>query len=615
MQQMTAQEKQSTEPASGYLIKTIAIMPLLVLPVLVHLRHFGFIAPNEEPKWLLIFILITVVSLIFGWQVWKQKSTYARPGVAGWLLIAFLIWLGIGVSFGPNWVEGLIRFDFWFSCALIWLISLYATRELPDYQHWLSWSVIATAVGFSIHYAWNYFDNFSVPGFTGEVTFSPIGHINFTGDALIILLPMLAFIAITYSKQLPILLLSLFSITSITLVLLIASSRGSLGGLILGLAATALIGGRHLIAGGWQRYAKWLAAIGVLVVVLNTLYSALPSHFRELGRLSDTAHALLSAPPMQLTPHAIQPPQAEMWASLQPFLTTRTPILASSWAMVLDRPWTGHGTGSFTYIYPAYSNHFPDFRDPFSTPELFIDNPHNIVFQLMCDNGIPATLAFMGLLLWFWWRCLIRLWQVGDAISATAFSALTAVLFDSMFNHIFVNPVSMYLFALLGGFWYAHHVKADSTHHAITLPDLLSRSVAIVVPAAVVLLLIWPGRWLISQWHHTHAMHHLNQPALMEQRLLKAYQADPYNPRPIFDLSQLYLRQKKADQALPLLQRLNRIQPYCAPARNLLGIAYAYHREPQKAYNSFIRSLQVIPDYALARKNLLQMQKSMVRPH
>jgi len=430
--------------------------PLLLFPWMVNLRFFPFVAPNEEPKWAILVLCGVWIGLSAAWICWRRsdamKGALSLPGA---LLLLFFLLLGIGIFVAPNMVEGVIRYAFWLVCASVWLLSVWATRQGKGWMDALSWSVSVGMFLFSLRYWWSYVLDYGKPGYNVSVLFSPIGHVNFTGDALVILLPVLTWLLAVRAE--PVLkILNWFSVATVAAVLLVASSRGALGGMAFGLMVLSPFLWRY--GKGWiiRLREKTLPLtpliwVGTALLTAFMVYQSLPYHYRELARVSGTLQATFEA--KALTEGMEQPPFASFWRSLHSVLGPRTPMYASATAMALDAPWLGQGTGNFAWVYPGYSNRFPDFRDPLSNARTFTTNPHNFVLQLATQNGIPATLIFLGLLALFWYLLLRRLWDVWSGWNAAGVVAISAAIFDAMFNHVFFNPASMFVFALLGGCW------------------------------------------------------------------------------------------------------------------------------------------------------------------
>ncbi len=588
----------------------LGFAPLLALPLLLNVRVFPFVAPNEEPKWALLTLCGLWMGLAGAWALWRAERVRLRLTWPGAALLVFFAILFTGVQIAPNPIEGLIRFAFWLTAAAVWLAAIGLWRRRPAWREGFCWSLTVGAFAFSLRYWWSYVMDYGKPGYNVSVLFSPIGHVNFTGDVLVMLMPALIWLLMARSH--PVMrVLNWVSAFTVGVVLLVAASRGALGGLALGAMMLAVFAFRHrralLERARADRAAlAWLGSALAAAVIVNQM---LPYHYRELVRVSGTVEAALSEHAGELTPGALQPPFASFWARMYPVLTARTPMYASATAMALDSPWLGKGTGNFYIVYPNWSNRFPDFRDPLSSDRTFTTNPHNIVLQIATQNGIPATLIFLGLLLTFWWRLARALWRQWDGWLAAGAAGLTAAVFDAMFNHVFFNPASMFVFALLGGAWWA----ALAPMRAVVERPLPARAAAIVVAAAAIALAVWPLRWVASEWHVGQAMAHARQPSVAAAEYQRAYALDPWNFRAVFGVATAAYQARRFDDAVRYLEEFQRIYPYNPPALNLLGAARMMKGDLDGAEAAFREGLRILPGFKMAEQNLRNLQMLRAR--
>jgi len=576
---------------------------------MVNVRVFPFVAPNEEPKWLVLVICALWMGLAAAWLWFKRTSLLhiEKPSLVSLLLMAFTTILAIGVFIGPNMTEGMIRFAFWFFCILIMLTASWASRHEASWMNALTWALSIGSFVFSMRYWWSYILDFGTPGYNIHVLFSPIGHVNFTGDVLIMLLP--ALIWMLGSKSNPTLrVINWFSVTTIVTILLVASSRGALGGLLLALIVLIILSIKHYRV--WAQLENKKQYILPITLITSTflasylVYSALPFHYRDLARLSATAGQTVTGEgKIELTPHVIQPPLANMWSELSPLLGARTSIFAATTAMALETPLLGQGTGNYAWVYPNFSNRYPDFRDPLSSVSTFTTNPHNVALQIASQNGIPAMLIFMGLLLFFWYRLISCLYKTWNGWYAAGVVAITAVIFDAMFNHVFFNPASMFVFALLAGTWWGSLPAVQKT--TLSVNPRMAASFAII---SIVLLSIWPLRWAISEWHTGQAMAYMKYPSYEAAYYQKAYAWDKENFRAVFGMGQVAYKQKKYAKSAEYFEAFKTFYPYNPPALNMLGAAYMSNAQYSKAEIAFKDALTIYPGFEMVEQNLKRTQ-------
>lgn len=590
-------------------------VPLLLFPLMINLRVFPFVAPNEEPKWGVLVLCGLLMAIAAGVLWWRRREPLQlRISVPAVLLSLFYLILATGIFIGTNKVEGSIRFTFWLAALAVWLTAAMATRLQIRWPAMLAWSLSIGSLVFSLRYWWSYVLDYGRPGYNVSVLFSPIGHVNFTGDVLVVLLPALIWLLAVRTE--PIMkVINWFSVATILTVLLVASSRGALGGLVIGmllLLPVLLKNGRQWLGSLRERRYRLSPVIWVGSALLASVivYNMLPYHYRELARVSGTLQASFESG--EVSKDAEQPPFASFWHTLSPLLGARTPMYASATAMALDAPFLGHGTGNFAWIYPGYSNRFPDFRDPLSNDRTFTTNPHNVVLQLATQNGFPAAILFLALLGLFLVRLLRSLWQQWDGWTATGVVAIAAALFDAMFNHVFFNPASMFVFALLGGSWWGYVVvKREGSDRAVTIASSFHRPAAVVLILSAVLLSIWPARWLVSEWYVGQAMRSMKLPARAAGYYEKAYSWNTYNFRVLFGMGQMAYQQKHYADAIRHLQTFETIYPYNPPALNMLGAAYIMSGQYQQAEAALQRAIKILPTFKMAKLNLSNIQAIM----
>jgi hypothetical protein len=149
---------------------------------------------------------------------------------------------------------------------------------------------------------------------------------------------------------------------SLLLILGMILATGSRGGWIAsGVAALiAILGVAWLRAPDqWRRAAKWSSlTVGALAVVLVGLYLAgFRPGFLFRGTLGD-----------------------------------RLPVMRAGWEMFLDRPWLGHGPGSFPWLVDGYLG--PTY--PGTEARIVWNNAHNGYVGLLAEFGMVGTVLLVG---------------------------------------------------------------------------------------------------------------------------------------------------------------------------------------------------------------------------
>jgi tetratricopeptide (TPR) repeat protein len=226
-----------------------------------------------------------------------------------------------------------------------------------------------------------------------------------------------------------------------------------------------------------------------------------------------------------------------------------------------------------------------------------------MVLQIASQNGIVAMLIFIGLLLYFWLRLALMCWHKWSGLELAGLAAMTAVIFDAMFNHVFYNPASMFVFALLAGMWWAKLPQTNQTN--LQVPNQL---ISITTLFIIVGLSVWPVRWVVSEWHVGQAMAYASQPKLEAQYYEQAYAWDKENFRAVFGMGQSAYKQKKYALSAQYFEAFEKFYPYNPPALNMLGAAYLTSGQFAKAEAAFQRAIDVYPGFTMAEQNLHRAQ-------
>ncbi|RME83637.1 MAG: hypothetical protein D6771_05565, partial [Zetaproteobacteria bacterium] len=303
---MGAMGKHAGTPAAGWLDRAIALAPLVALPFVLNVRVFPFVAPNEEPKWAIYGLAGFGVLGLAAARAWVRGLTLVRSW-AFWGVVAFVALAFVGVFRGVNRTEGWIRFAAWVDFFAVMFAAAWAMRALPRWDLWLARALIAAGTWFSLGYWKGYFLDYGKPGYNIMVLFSPVGHVNFTADVLVVWIPAMAWALVRVRTPVE-RVLAWFALFTEGVVLLVGASRGGMFGVWLGLALAALLALRagRIKAAARRPEAWWcLSAAAASVVV----YFMLPFHYREAARLSGTLKAAAEIPKeAKLTPGVPQPP-------------------------------------------------------------------------------------------------------------------------------------------------------------------------------------------------------------------------------------------------------------------------------------------------------------------
>ena len=605
--------------------QTLSLAPLIAIPVMLNVRWNDLVAPNEEPKWA-IFVILGVFLTIAGAllkglraptnSVSGDSQKKAAWGLEGFALLLFWLGLALGVTYTVSVGEGMNRLAFW-SAAIVTLLAVKASiRQNPAFL--VSFKVLLTlsTALLSVFFWWGFFLDFHREGFNQFVQFSRIGHFNFTADALMFLIPLEIWITVAPGRFW-LRGLSAFSLSSCSLILLISGSMGGMAGLLAGgLVASAIalfkskasskkraINPRFILLG--------LALIAAALIAAKPIYDHMPAAYRDQMFVRakwwnpPEAKALESA--------TSPPPLAPLWIKVSPYLGARTPMWASTSGMIGDHPWRGFGTGSFLFEYPGYSKRYDLFGDFETLGVKMKTNPHNVFLQIASENGIPMALLFSGLYLWLLLKVGSKALRERSAFWLCALWAMVAAGLDSMVNHVFFNPASLFLASISMGLFFGSLKSATSEPIPAEAPLRTSLIGSLVVIAGTLWLASFPLRWVISEYYVAEAIRltRANPPTTHRQILATWVEAriwSPTNIQALFGLSQLALEQKHYFASERYLEAMLKLAPNHTAGINMLATIQANTNRLDEAEQSLERALKLEPDATAIKDNLRDLR-------
>lgn len=612
-------------PASRWLLYW---SPLAALPLMLNLRWKATVAPNEEPKWAVLLVLGLVMGLAaLAGNASSTGEDRTAPGRAGWSLTGialclFLLGLAIGAVHAVNIAEAWNRLAYWCAAGMAWWASVRAARSGAEYPRHLQLALVLAGLVFAGEFWRSYRFDHSLPGYNISLWFSPVGHVNFTADVLVVLIPLLAWVTVSASHWAVVAGAGL-ALSGSLVMLLSGASRGGIGGLLAGAVVMALVAGlgRKLRWADlpWARLALLAACVASAFVVQGQM----SYKFRDMARLSASLTGGLqeNREKFHLDPAAsLQeplPPLAALWQRAAPWLGTRAPMWASTAGMIADAPWGGHGTGNFLFIYPKYGNHYPSFRDPLSREHSATTNPHNVLLQIAAENGVPMSVLFAGLYGCLLWRLVRAAWQEPRPLWWCGLWAAGAVAFDAQFNHVFFNPASLYLCALgLGAVYGSLPASA-----AVVVPVSNAARLAPLEAGMLGIVLLWfvaaPLNWLVSEYEVAAAQRlEAEKPPAAEVQLgyEKALPWSPSNFRALYGAAVAAFQAGHVEQSESLVRRFLSVFPHHMNGLNLYGAILMRSGRLEEAEQAFRQALAVFPDAGMVRQNLMRVEKMRSRP-
>lgn len=596
-----------------------AFFLLAAIPLMLNVTYSETLAPNEEPKWGLWMLFILLMSVAQGLNLilrGQAPTPKTAPKISHCGLGLLLFWAGLalGVPESVNPDEALNRFAYWSLGVMTLIATARFQRGTPDFDAKFKIALVTGTLLLSLSFWKGFFFDFQSPEYNRFVQFSRIGHFNFTADALMVLIPLNAWIVFAQGDAL-IRGLALLGLLSLLIMLGMSGSLGGMGGLSFGFLITLPLWLRPFrlkkIRGGHALLA--LFALVTLVLGTPKLIDRMPQDLR--AQMFSRAGWSESPRESSLQKEVPQPPLAVLWLDLAPLIGARTPMWASTAGMVAARPLTGFGTGSFLFIYPDFSKRYPDFRD-FETLGVKVKtNPHNAWLQIAAENGLPLMLLFSLLYFGTLFKTARVSFKDKDPFWPLATWALLAAALDAGVNHVFFNPASLFMVALLLGLIHGRLV----TKNGISIPIIkhFSHPVRALLEGALILLIVWhPLRYLLSE-HEVYQARALEatRPKVSPLHISTAWESaaawSPTNLQALFGLANTQLVQGQSTKAKKTLQRILEVAPFHSATLNLLASLEAREGRLNEAAALLRRAVSLEPDATTLKENLELIERSL----
>ena len=595
---------------------------LLAPPLLLNITASGMLAPNEEPKWA-VWILLTLVmasSTSLSTLISSSNSTrgvvtrHIPPEAMG----LGLFWLGIALSalMTLNPADAQNRLGAWTLAAVTLIATADRLKRDKNFEGWMKHSILLASWALVLFFWKSFALDFDTAGYNRFVQFSRIGHFNFTADALMVLIPLNVWILFAESRRV-LQGLSLFTVVSLLAMLGISGSLGGMGGLGAGALITAALVIRRPALGLWSPRRVFLA-LGVIGAILLTAPFFLEKIPNDLRRQMFSRAGWAEAPTFSTNAAFRQPtpPFPRLWLDLAPLIGARTPMWAATAGMIAERPFSGFGTGSFLTVYPEFSKRYPDFRD-FETLGVKVKtNPHNVWLQLAAENGLPLMGLFTALYLLTLLKTFRHARKAQDPFWGAALWALLAAGLDAGVNHVFFNPASLFLMALLLGLIYGRIPSAGGL--TLSIKHALHRRLDLAF-FPLTLILFWrPCGYLLSEHRASVALAAETQDPSASRLKIQtlweaAVEASPQNVQALFGLAHARLKDGQTARAKETLKALLRIAPAHTASLNLLASLEAAEGHLAEAAALLQRALALEPDAVTLRDNLELIEEQRVR--
>lgn len=406
-------------------------LPLTGVFFFIFFFSFSTIKPLSN-----VLLLVLVVIWIKGWLDQETRRRYLeviRRSSTVWLLIALSMVIVVHIWGSPGeaeWIERHLRKYARFLYAAILILLLF---KKPVLQRYALWGFISAMV-FTLISTWlNLW--FLLPWSVTQETGWGASHHVF-GDYITQNLMMALFVAITLSKlaesespRLKFFWGSMMGLAIVSITHLSLGRTGLVALLVAVLASLFVLLPR-----------KWSLGGGVLVLVVGALSVA--SSDLMISRWIQAYSELLSWQENRLS---------SIGHRLYNYETTV--------ALILERPWFGHGTGAFHTEICRHIN-------PISDCYRFNWHPHNQFLLLASDHGLLGLLLYLALIV----SLFLTAVHASQREARTLLSALSSILFvNSLMNSPIWSSIESQFFLFMMGLFVSMALTPSSPNPKSTV--------------------------------------------------------------------------------------------------------------------------------------------------
>lgn len=157
----------------------------------------------------------------------------------------------------------------------------------------------------------------------------------------------------------------------------------------------------------------------------------------------------------------------------------RQPVFRDTWRMIADAPLTGQGMGHFEFVFPHY-------REASLTSSRVL-HPESDWLMVAAESGVPAVLALLGFVAWYFVRCWRGRKESGGLLRWTAASAIGATFAHGIIDVPWHRPA-------LGWFLLTVALVSIPPGGVVLRRPVLWRGVQIVLGLALVVAAAYIGQ-------------------------------------------------------------------------------------------------------------------------
>lgn len=310
----------------------------------------------------------------------------------------------------------------------------------------LAGTILVSSTIFGIYFIYG---TFISELFTSGSNFSSLGHFNYTGHVLNVLIPFMLISFFSFDSKI-IKVISIATLICLMQILIMSSSRGS----IVGLMATELLI-TFIVVLKYRKlhYMPMISTLLIIIFYINVVFfpstiSASMKKFNALTSLIVTKNTMSTFSNIKDYNNQITAIGNNKSTDVTNTITTgRMNMYINTLVMIKEHPF-GVGINNFEYIHPKYAKYGTSEASPVLTITDVLKHPHNLLLKYTSELGIVGGLIFLvilGLLIKVVYYNTLH----GDRIDMLLAISFGANVLHAMVSAVFLTPASILFVSLL----------------------------------------------------------------------------------------------------------------------------------------------------------------------
>ncbi len=590
--------------AEKMLLSSVALLlfaaPFILLPSLYEF--------SSHPKTAFIQIWLCLILLLFWYKALSNRKITAPRGGMNWVVVSFLFWSLISITWAVNPYESFSVFLHWALCAVLFFIAAGNFKNADDLkilfaalafsgtvvsliglsQHFFHISIIPQAAPpastFSNRNLSAQFINMILPSYAFFLFTSRLRRIRiFTGIGLLISIMYLA-----ASQTRTAWLAAIVQFCIIAVLFLYFFERGP----VLKKLISAIPGPRLILAA--------CVAMMLITAALSGILQGGLGWKKAAGFFENFQHKV------------IVPVNNRYEIVAEDSMSVRLALWRNTFEMSKDQPLTGVGLGNFRVVYPLYYRRAT--QDQLFSEIFQARYAHNDFIQMAAELGVTGLFLFFLMCFYPVFKSLRRLSkQSRRQVKITVIcinAGIAGFVMNAMFSfpmQVSIPPAFLFLYiGMLSGM--SHDSRSGET---VQFP--MSKHAGVLLCVATIILAAALG------WRHTNILisghdynsalekEHSNDPAGALKDGLEALSRNQHFVEAHCLVGRAFSLTGNQKKAVGHLQHALDLRPYDINTMLNIGIAYFRNGDSEKAIENLERVLTIRPGYVKALANLGMM--------